>query len=559
VAVGDEVVLAELRRFRLRLSPSRPLVSPIVVSNHHSSYTSRMGSRYLLFLLVGLYPASFFASLNWYTFNSNQLLSLLVGVSLGSLALLSLLDLVIWGVGGVVARMVPALRDPTVLGRIRTSFQAAAALIVCGILSRRTLATLPIPVVLSWVTAALLLAGASWHSYARGLRTLNGLFLLLLLATAGQWTQSYLSVTAQLRGDHWYNGARALSEEVTFSKTPNVYYIITESYPNKAALQTFHGIDNAKFYKKVEARGFTLFHDAFSNYSATVTSLASVFAMSHHFGRIAIGELDSFSARDLISARIFNAVVETFKRNGYFVQYVHQSNYQLRGGASLDYYWPLETASGAVESFLEAGDMNRKSALGAEQPNFKAVLKERLAVIRDSERPHFTYIYLKLPNHSPHMRTKSQQNLQRMAKWRRDYRSKHARSNLAVLHTADQILASDKDALIIVSGDHGSWAIRLFLMDDGRPAPDNLVSLDRLGIFLAIRFPPPYDGAFDGSTLSGVNLFRYVFAYLSGSEDVLATRVPDDGYLSSEIDRTHWVRGIEDGRILDTFSELEEE
>ena len=73
----------------------------------------------------------------------------------------------------------------------------------------------------------------------------------------------------------------------------------------------------------------------------------------------------------------------------------------------------------------------------------------------------------------------------------------------------------------------------------------------RLGVLLAIRFPKDYDGRLVEQVITNVNLFRYVFAALSGSDDILDSKEADDGYV--------WRKGhgaakaVENGRALSEF------
>ena len=70
---------------------------------------------------------------------------------------------------------------------------------------------------------------------------------------------------------------------------------------------------------------------------------------------------------------------------------------------------------------------------------------------------------------------------------------------------------------------------------------------------LAIRFPKDYDARFEGEGLTNVNLFRYVFSYLSGRDEILEARVADDGYIEREAAAYAVEKALANGRILDAF------
>ena len=94
----------------------------------------------------------------------------------------------------------------------------------------------------------------------------------------------------------------------------------------------------------------------------------------------------------------------------------------------------------------------------------------------------------------------------------------------------DLILEYDNDPLIIIAGDHGPWGYRLKEDRDNNVIPDSVCALDRFGVLLTIRFPEDYQRQFDNKFKTHVNLFRYVFAYLSNSNKILENKAKDDSY-----------------------------
>jgi len=107
------------------------------------------------------------------------------------------------------------------------------------------------------------------------------------------------------------------------------------------------------------------------------------------------------------------------------------------------------------------------------------------------------------------------------------------------------IMGKDDDPLIIIAGDHGSWGYRFKEDANGNPIPDNLFILDRFGTLLGIRFPQDYNQSFDKDIKTHVNLFRYIFAYLSENNNIMQSKVPDDSYEHSSL------LAINNGEILD--------
>jgi len=99
--------------------------------------------------------------------------------------------------------------------------------------------------------------------------------------------------------------------------------------------------------------------------------------------------------------------------------------------------------------------------------------------------------------------------------------------NKILLNEIRQILAQDQTAIIIIVADHGTWA-------GAERTSTGLTSdetLDKVNVFLAIRWGAAYKGQYDRKIKTGANLFRYLFAFLSQDERILATKVADDSYI----------------------------
>ena len=93
-----------------------------------------------------------------------------------------------------------------------------------------------------------------------------------------------------------------------------------------------------------------------------------------------------------------------------------------------------------------------------------------------------------------------------------------------------------------------SWGFRLREDADGKPVSTPLFILDRFGVLAAMYAPNELSGRLENGELkSHVNLFRHVFAYLSGDRELLSTMAPDHAF------ENEMIMAIEDGNILDNF------
>ena len=96
------------------------------------------------------------------------------------------------------------------------------------------------------------------------------------------------------------------------------------------------------------------------------------------------------------------------------------------------------------------------------------------------------------------------------------------------------------------------WAERSTLDE----VPDRILALDHLGVQLAIHWGSA-GPAYEGAIRSNVNMFRYVFSYLGGSQSLLQNLAPDDGFVvrgrgeASEI-----LQAVRDGKPLQRLEVL---
>jgi hypothetical protein len=347
----------------------------------------------------------------------------------------------------------------------------------------------------------------------------------------------------------WTTQNKNINDKIKFIKKPNVYLIITESYPNKEALQRIYNFDNNLFYEKLENLNFTLHHQYYSNYNHTFSSLPSLFGMEHHYYSINFGNFDSLGGRSMLEAKTYNPVVDIFRQNNYKIQYLLNINSLLPRGASVDYFSPAPPIYLALETFLTHQDTTKKNIIASRKLDFLNILAEQFSKNAANDKPTFSYIYINKPHHSPSkLNSRNRiENTKILETFRKEYYKRIKKSNTHLSEIIKLILSHDKDPLIIIAGDHGPWGYRVKTDGYGRTIPDNLFALDRFGILMAIRFPEGYHRQYDNKFKTHVNLFRYVFAYLSDSNKILETKAKDDSYDSgSDL-------AILDGRILPQY------
>ena len=352
-------------------------------------------------------------------------------------------------------------------------------------------------------------------------------FVLTIVSISGL----VLNISHAEHAISWATKNKNYNDQIRFIKKHNVYLIITESYPNKKALGEIYNLENSFFYEKLEKFNFTLHHNHYSNYDHTFASLPSLFAMEHHNLSIKLGNFDSMGGRSLLEAKTYNPVVDIFRQNSYKVQYVVSGGGLITRGASVDYCWPAPPVYLALETFFSHQDTTRTSIFASSDQSLLKTLSNLFSKNAANNNPTFTFIYTGQPGHSS-----SNQPVNKMLnieKFRQTYNKRIQNANTHLLEIIDLILKSDNDPLIIIAGDHGPWGYRWGVKGHGDKKTKSLINfLDKLGVLLAIRFPRDYQQQFDRDFRTHVNLFRYVFAYLSNSNKILETNADDDIYLS---------------------------
>ncbi len=472
-----------------------------------------------LWLLCGLYPVLLFCSTNWYAFAWPQ-----IGFLLSSIPSAMLAAGALWH---LLCRLYPGRRD----GRTSPTpslLMGLPPLILMGILLKEPLSGIPVS---GWklafaITVLTVLLGVLLHR--KGLRPVVLMMLFLngaALAHFGYGILRYLPEGNRL----WYTRERARFEKVVLKQRPNIYFILAESYPSRKHLETCFHVKNGAFYRRLENWGFHVNHAFLSNYNYTLASLSSILTMTHHRLKIAVGDNEAVSAREIISGLRYNPVLDILKRNGYYIQYLHQTDYQLRKGAEVDFYAPRYSLYQALKYFWHPVSEHRTPEIPDE--TFLDLIRQRIRHAAALSQPAFTYIYTLWPGHSPTLQELKNPSdaSDTMEAFFRGYpkRLEHANAFLSrILETIRQI---DGDAVIVLCGDHGPWALRRFHDVKGALDPEQFCQ-DIFGVLAAVRWPFKENAEAVAGIKTSVNLFRTLFALLSRDRALLEDKEADEGY-----------------------------
>ena len=487
----------------------------------------------LLFLLIGLHPAVFLLSRNWFIYSGSQARALVVGTPVVTLLLGLVATALVALLAAAASRLAAVRRNERRRERIRDCLYVLLALPIYFVLLQATLFSAYDPLwwkamLLAVVTAVLLAVVA-----VVGLSTLNVMLLAMVLAASWSWFDSRQRAAAAAPTD-WNEADRDLVEKLRFAEKPDVYLIHLESFQSREALERVYGIDDRGFERGLGALGFQVLDGRVANYSNTLSSLASLFAMRHHYSRIAMGNHDALGARELIGGKAYNPVLRAFLNNGYRCQIVFPGDFAFDPADDWWYAYPRQGHLAAARIY-QSRALNRLIERGAARQDpgrdFGALLSERVAAAAADRGPTFSVLSPPWSDHSPVDRKWDE-----LSDWQATHPAQLRESQQAYLGLVQRIVERDPGAVVVLFGDHGAWRYRKIVDGPGglrakmeaHGVPGSTVALDYFGVFLAIRFP----GAAAGSLapVSLVNLMRAVLAELSGSAELRAGAVEDDAY-----------------------------
>jgi hypothetical protein len=280
--------------------------------------------------------------------------------------------------------------------------------------------------------------------------------------------------------------------------------------------------------------------------------------MQHHYYQGSVGNFELLYSNEYIVSEK-NPVVRLFKANGFQVHYVHEKDWMFAKGCFIDFCSPNffmgDFLDILVPQKLHTIPFVAKIMGRLHEESMERVLNH-IDKISALPMNYFTYIHLSSPSHSP----PSRQTPESLASFRKNFSKKIEVANEKITKVVDRILIHNPSALIILNADHGGWgmgAYKYAQMKIFEGVPAELIALDHLGVLLAIRWPENNVPDYERDIRTNINLFRYIFAYLSESQDILTTKVPDDGFLTEGEGKDGiLIKVVNDGKILEHMIDM---
>ena len=331
-----------------------------------------------------------------------------------------------------------------------------------------------------------------------------------------------------LRGNDIWSG--------TPVRTPNIYWIVADSYPNADQLLEHFSQDNESFLRDLESRGFYVARDAYANFSNTRLSVPTMLNMEYPFeageeyavqigagwapkpGRTNSGTVAAIAGD--------NRSVGFLKQLGYsYVHFEGRSFALIRCRGYEDVcirsesagFSELELSLLALVPYDLYLHWVRGLPKGTTPERTRAASGTGIPELADAilgldlEGPLFLYAHLSSP-HPPFLADENCAVAPLPAS--RKSLGRNVRCvNRQLIELVDRLQAADPTAVVILSGDHGPR----MTIKPGYPlmAWSSRQVREALGILNALRLPDACGGDLK-PTLTPVNTMRIVFACLGG-------------------------------------------
>ncbi|MEM9410623.1 MAG: sulfatase-like hydrolase/transferase [Planctomycetota bacterium] len=344
------------------------------------------------------------------------------------------------------------------------------------------------------------------------------------------------------------------------SKRPDIYYIVVDAYCREDVLNELYGFDNAGFLGSLEQRDFFIGTESRSNYPCTEFSLASTLNLMH----LTDLGLETFET---------NAPLHKMLMDCYVNRYLKQLGYQSicfdsgKLQTSLHSFTRFESPSPTLNGFQDTlihqtvvPELMKYCAFGfrsvARQHGDRIIdtLNEVGRVVTASDPPTFVFAHLLSP-HPPFVFDSDGNEVEKYGYFLRAdadhfterfecspeiYKDAYVQQlrflNKRLLATVDAIQERDRDAIIIIQGDHGPRLNVGRLNFEPKPQMDE-IHREGYAILNAIHVPAPWRPEFYDSQ-SSVNTFGLIFNEVFGAQfELLEDRsyLPSDKYLFSDV------------------------
>lgn len=305
-------------------------------------------------------------------------------------------------------------------------------------------------------------------------------------------------------------------------RSPNIYYLLYDSYINEN-LMSFYDIDNSEQMNYLRDKNFQISDKVYSTGSGTLITTSQLLnittdGVQEEYQNVIMGN---------------STVDDLLQKNGYETHYI-VGEYFVRGfdvpfggdylnnetSTSLS-SMQSEYSNNSIETVVYSilmGEFkfDNEFLLGKKTEDVKADLK-RFNIANFRSKPKFLFYHTNYPGHGKGNCHVNENQL---------YEDKIQVANEMMKNDVESILSIDKNAIIIIAGDHGvhrkgdcQTGLKKFQEDEIKAEH----ILDNYGTFLAVKYPDNYK---QKDILLLQNVFINVFSYLFDINDLSNYKLP---------------------------------
>jgi hypothetical protein len=328
--------------------------------------------------------------------------------------------------------------------------------------------------------------------------------------------------------------------------SPDVVLLILDGYTRADILSEQFDYNNAEFLIELENLGFQIADAANANYSFTYASIASMLAMDYVYGPGPVQGADHERMRDALSGA--PELLDRFRAAGYEIAFTENAWGGSHCGAAVDgcvrdgYVERIIWSLSEVTIFAPLVRTVRPHPFHSVSLDHLEGLPDIVASDRAEGLPRLTVVHVILPHppflrdadcnfvNTPVRRAFTSPSDELIDNRRTFYADQLTCTNAKVLEALGEIVESNPDTLIMITGDHGSGSTRLANVEQEEWS-DTAIR-ERMAILSAYRLPGCSHPAY--STISPVNGTRLLTSCALDQEFAplrdLALFAPPDGY-----------------------------
>lgn len=340
--------------------------------------------------------------------------------------------------------------------------------------------------------------------------------------------------------------------EIVFKHKQNVYFLLFDGYTNTEGLQALGLSASSVFNDYLSKNSFVVYPQFYTNAQRTREALSSYFNMDIKLRGKNI--YNNFHISKQITVSGNSSVFNIFKKNGYSTKIImvdqewFSLNEYLRGAFCFADHCLGHKHTNLFLTNLKLIDhilFNKIMANYAAEhidhvDNAMSVLHREI----DSEVSQFVYAHFLFPAHAKANHVDDKGTCDERIETR-EYAKRIFHTNNLIVEKIGMIRQLDPEALVVIASDHGPIIFNRCAYSAPLLTWEEVV--ERQSVFLAIRWGDDYDGRYDRDIKTSANLFRYIFSYLMGHEELLKSKANDDAFYPY---KGEVIKSIDDGVII---------